>query len=92
MIFDDWLQAADRILGEEGIPWSSSCLMVVMSDSGEGRGSISKRFVCKSILIPAAVMAVQLVVEIGVIDMDLIRTDTDDGTCNGLVMSSRGIF
>ena len=65
--------------------------MVVMSNSGKGRGSISERFVCKSILIPATVMAVHFVVEFRVIDMDLTRTDTDDGTCGDLKMRSMKI-
>lgn len=82
MIFDDWFEATNCLLGEEGVPRSSSLLMLIMSKSGKGRGTISERFVCKSILIPAAVVAVQLVVEFRVIDMDLIRTNTDEGTCN----------
>ena len=53
-----------------------------MSKSGKGRGTISERSVCGSILIPAAIVAVQLVVEIRVIDMDLIRADSDEGTCS----------
>ena len=66
--------------------------MLVMSNSGKGRGSISERFVCKSILIPAAVVAVQLVVETRVIDMDLMRTNTDDRTCSDSKMSSWRVF
>ena len=91
-MFDDRFQATDCLLGEEGIPWSSSFLMLVMSKSGKCRGSISERFVCESILIPAAVVAVQRVVEIRVIDMDLIRADTDEGTCINSRMSSRRIL
>ena len=53
-----------------------------MSKSGKGRGTISERFVCKSILLPAAVVVVQRVVEIRIIDMDLIRANTDEGTCS----------
>lgn len=56
--------------------------MLVMPKSGKGRGAIGERFVRESILIPAALVAVQLVVETGVIDMDLIRTDTDNRTCS----------
>ena len=88
MILDDWFQATDCLLGEESIPRSSSFLMLIMSNSIEGRGSISERVVCKAILIPAAVVAVQLVVEIRVIDMDLIWTNTDERTCSDLKVSS----
>lgn len=82
MIFDDWFQATDCLLGEEGIPWSSPLLMLIMPKGGKGRSTISERFVCISILIPAAVVAVQLVVELNIIYMDLIRTNTDEGTCS----------
>ena len=92
MSFDDWFQATDSLLGEEGIPWLSSFLMLVMSKGVEGRGSISERFVCKCRLIPAAVVTVELVVEIGVIDMDLIRTNTDNGTCSYSKMSFKRIL
>ena len=87
-MFDDRFQATDCFLGEEGIPWPSSFLMLIMPNSVKGRGTISERFVCESILIPAAVVAVQLVVEIRVIDMDLIRTNTDEGTYSDSKMSS----
>ena len=62
--------------------------MLVMPKSVKCRGSISERFVCKSILIPAGVVIIQLVVELRVIDMDLIRTNTDEGTCSDSKMSS----
>lgn len=54
--------------------------MLIMPKGGKGRSTISERFVCISILIPAAVVAVQLVVELNIIYMDLIRTNTDEGT------------
>lgn len=82
MGFDDWFQATDSLPGEEGIPRPSSLLVLIMSKSGKGRGTISKRFVCEPILIPAAVVAVQPVIELRVTDMDLIRTNTNEGTCN----------
>ena len=61
--------------------------MLDVVKGGKGRGTVRERLVCECILVPAALVIIQLVVEIGVIDMNLIRTDTDDGACEARVSS-----
>ena len=50
-----------------------------MAKSCKSRGAESKRLVRESILIPATFKIVQFVVEARVVDMNLIRADTDEG-------------
>lgn len=81
---DQWFQRDDFMFREEALEGTTADTMEIMMDRPEcGIGVVELVHKC-GIFVPTAMQAVDLFVELGIIDVYLIRADPNNGTVSSV--------